>query len=163
MFSVEGEVVHLFDGCWFWACWLRLCSDSIKSAYWSLVKLRVWVGIWMATGAVSSDDDDEDWTSWREIESIKATGHAMLELCNLLRHQAWGTGGSWGKGSKWWASLKGAVRASLRQVFGMEGECGWEEDQRNNQGRVRWWGFSGSDGAVIKWWWWLWSKSLLPS
>ena len=43
---------------------------------------------------------------------------------NLLRHRPWATGSSWGKSGQQWASLKGTVRASLRQVFDMEGECG---------------------------------------
>ena len=121
--------IHLLrvtrEGCWFWACWLRCCRDSIKSAYWSLVRLRlkVWVGVWRATGAASSGDNDEDWTSWREIESIEATGCAMLELCNLLRCRAWATGGSWGKSGQWHASLKDMARLSLRWVFDMEGKC----------------------------------------
>ena len=41
----------------------------------------------------------------------------MLELCNLLRCQAWATGDSWGKSSQQWASLKGTVRVQWGQAL----------------------------------------------
>ena len=48
----------------------------------------------------------------------------FLVSWKVLRRQAWATGSSWGESGQRRASLKGAVRASLRQLFDVEGKCG---------------------------------------